>query len=237
MDGFRLVCWNMQRKLANWRHVEELEPDIICLQECHRAEALANARPELLERFDIFDDGDGPAGLVVGARKGLGARLACPIDRGIKYAIAIEVEAVGLRMLGAHSYNHRALDKGGRSPTPTLDMIAAHAVWLAGGRSLVAGDLNNAASFKKAPREPRNRFENVVRAMREAGLESVWHQKTGEAYGAESEKTFHPSQRDPHMIDYVFAGSELLERSRMEIGARNIWGGRSDHSPLIFDAV
>ena len=236
MRGFRLLCWNMHRKLGNWAQVEALAPDVVCLQECVRPAVLQRERPDLLERYDLFDDGEGDKGLVVGARKGLGARLHAPIDRGLKYAIAVFVAGLDLRLLGAHSYNHRALKVGGSSTTPTLDMMAAHGAWLAGGRGIVAGDLNNAPSFSGEPKERRNRFENVLRAMDEAGLASVWHTQTGEAYGAESVKTLH-SRNPPHHIDYVFATASLRAGARLEIGAKAVWRERSDHLPLILEVA
>jgi endonuclease/exonuclease/phosphatase family metal-dependent hydrolase len=68
----------------------------------------------------------------------------------------------------------------------------------------------------------------------EIGLESVYHHQYKEAQGEETTPTFflHRNPSKSYHIDYVFASSDLLRMSRLEVGSCDKWLHISDHMPL-----
>lgn len=101
---------------------------------------------------------------------------------------------------------------------------------------LVAGDLNLSESA-----DPRRlvgcRVNGVAAALSGGGLSSAWHSRLGEAFGAESEKTyFHYRRKERGFhIDYIFLDApRLAALKRIGMGSFDEWVARglSDHVPL-----
>jgi len=70
--------------------------------------------------------------------------------------------------------------------------------------------------------------------LNEIGLESIYHHQYKEAQGAETTPTFflHRNTSKPYHIDYIFASSDLLKTSKLEVGTSDKWLNISDHMPL-----
>lgn len=101
----------------------------------------------------------------------------------------------------------------------------------------VAGDFN-ASSVFDASSPPALRFAEIARRLQDAGLVSLWHDRAGETFGAESCATYHHQwkQEQPFHIDFAFASKALAARCRyFEIGKFDPWCQSSDHMPLIAD--
>lgn len=69
------------------------------------------------------------------------------------------------------------------------------------------------------------------------GLESLYHQQTGESQGAELTPTFlmHQKVDRPYHIDYVFTSPAVRVNSKLTIGDMAEWLTLSDHMPLLLE--
>jgi len=122
-------------------------------------------------------------------------------------------------------------------PTPyqqTAEAAVARMMPVEEGPMVVAGDFNLSDALATAP------ATNVVKSLKERGLESVWHSLNGEVGGAESVGTYfhYRRKRMPFHIDYVFVDRRLLPSvTSFAIEPFDAWvaNGRSDHVPLVAD--
>ncbi|MFN3314225.1 MAG: endonuclease/exonuclease/phosphatase family protein [Hyphomonas sp.] len=99
---------------------------------------------------------------------------------------------------------------------------------------IVAGDFNASDVFSKS----RPLFSEVRGALEALGLRSLWHARSGDGFGAETQATFyfHWHETKPFHIDYMFVSGPCLEACRsFEIGTFGEWTlpKVSDHVPLI----
>lgn len=89
---------------------------------------------------------------------------------------------------------------------------------------MVIGDLNSNARLDVWDRWWNH--SDVVKELANLGLNSLYHEQTGQAQGAE-EKPYH--------IDYAFVSAALRLNARIEVGEINPWLEYSDHLPLVID--
>jgi len=104
------------------------------------------------------------------------------------------------------------------------------------GSWIVAGDLNSNTIWDKKHR--LGNHSEVVRVLAERKLVSVYHERSGEPQGKESQKTFYQYRRlrRTYHIDYCFAPANWLSNSlKVEVGKPKYWLNFSDHCPLIVD--
>ena len=100
-------------------------------------------------------------------------------------------------------------------------------------KSIIAGDFNSNVFWDK-----RNRWWNhsdVVRELKELGIESLYHRYFSEDQGKESQPTFYlyKNQTKPYHIDYIFTSEEFTKSVKgMSIGRASKWLKLSDHLPV-----
>lgn len=97
----------------------------------------------------------------------------------------------------------------------------------------MAGDFNSNTrmSFQQ------DTHPQFVDAAKDAGLISVYHQRTGEKHGKETVPTYRHNYATSHAfrLDYCFASEPIANAAKLRIADEGIWTNRSDHYPLIMD--
>ena len=98
--------------------------------------------------------------------------------------------------------------------------------------TIIAGDFNSNAKWDKPDRWWSH--SDIIKELYQINIESLYHYKTGEPQGQESEPTFYLQKNTskPYHIDYVFMSNQLLAKSSIELGKLNEWLPVSDHMPL-----
>ena len=99
---------------------------------------------------------------------------------------------------------------------------------------IVLGDLNLNPGFDRV--KATGRATALMAMLQRRGLRSLYHQHSGEAFGAESRAThyFLRNHARPFHIDFIFASAGLVLH-RFDLGDPADWIGpsRGDHLPLI----
>ena len=99
--------------------------------------------------------------------------------------------------------------------------------------TIIAGDLNSNANWDQWDRWWNH--TDVVKELKEIGIESLYHRHTGEEQGNETVPTlyFQRNLEKPYHIDYIFGPPEFSSRIKtFEIGAVENWLRISDHMPV-----
>jgi len=101
-------------------------------------------------------------------------------------------------------------------------------------KSLILGDFNSNVFWDKSHRWWNH--SDVVKELKEIGIESLYHKYWNEEQGKETRPTLFLQKNlgKPYHIDYVF-GSMLFQKGlkKMEVGDVNQWIRISDHMPII----
>jgi exodeoxyribonuclease III len=137
------------------------------------------------------------------------------------------------RLLGVWDHNDRKEGLNKR-PGPLLRALDDSAEFCGHDQLVVAGDLNNNPRWDK-PNGPNNMLR-IADELSGRGLVSLYHNKTGESFGAETYGTYWHHRRNPYHIDYIFVPRAWLNRLvSFEVGTFEGWcqSGLSDHAPLI----
>ncbi len=99
---------------------------------------------------------------------------------------------------------------------------------------IIAGDFNSNTIWDEWDRWWNH--SDVVRELREVGIESLYHLHTNEAQGQETQPTFYLQKNisKPYHIDYCFASNKSAEKLMgLEIAPFEKWKHLSDHVPMI----
>jgi endonuclease/exonuclease/phosphatase family metal-dependent hydrolase len=102
--------------------------------------------------------------------------------------------------------------------------------------TIIAGDFNSNAIWDEWDRWWNH--TNVVNELKEMGIESIYHQVTGEEQGNESVPTLYFQRKTtrPYHIDYIFGPKKIIERTnKLEIGQAEKWLKLSDHMPIFIE--
>lgn len=233
----RIVAWNCNQGLTrDLPAVRALGADLAVLAEVP-ASPPADSLFETAPSWHWVDDGNRRWGL---ALAGLTADLTpftCDGDVGV-LGVAGD-HPTGLGILGICARKPAGSTYGAE----VARSIEAHRSWLTSKPCVVAGD------FNLAPGGIEDRRNGACRAvfdqLAEMGYVSVYHDSTGEEYGAETTPTyFHRRHADEgFFIDHCFVHQDLLPSvTGFQIGDYETWvaatpsgPGHSDHVPLILD--
>ena len=110
--------------------------------------------------------------------------------------------------------------------------LQIHRDQLSEPNTIIAGDFNSNAIWDKPDRWWSH--TDTINELSEMGIDSLYHHKTGEGQGKETQPTFylHRNVTKPYHIDYVFMPRTLLEKSSIELGKLDDWLAVSDHMPI-----
>lgn len=112
------------------------------------------------------------------------------------------------------------------------DGVALHAEWMRQRPTIVLGDFNDNASWKKS------NWTKLLDLVAPLDLVSAYHQKSGERFGEETQPTYfhHGKDRVVAHLDYCFVPTQWAARIKdVRVHRFEDWQTVSDHLPLIVD--
>lgn len=110
--------------------------------------------------------------------------------------------------------------------------LQKHKEKLSASEVVISGDFNSNACWDVWDRWWNH--SDVVNELAQLGIESAYHQYTGESQGKELQPTFFMYRKTnrPYHIDYAFLSSDLISASTISIGKSEEWLELSDHMPF-----
>ncbi|MBY0567443.1 MAG: endonuclease/exonuclease/phosphatase family protein [Hyphomonadaceae bacterium] len=226
----RIVAWNCAGKFSrNAAALAALDADI-----CIVPEALEGHADALGANYSVHWHGDeGQRGLLIAAKRDWRIEVVQAAPQRHMALTTLQGPTTSLSVIGVWAM------RGPKGCTGAvidgLDTLLPLAA--ASPNVFVAGDFNASPVFDSSS-PPALRFAEISGRLQDAGLVSLWHDRAGEAFGAESCATYHHQwkQEQPFHIDFAFASKALAARCRhFEIGKFDPWCQSSDHVPLVAD--
>ena len=225
----RIVSWNCRQGLAPEKSARllGLAPDVAVIQECAQTAELAGM-------IRVAWAGAIPTmGTATFARPELNAELLNASADVRRWCLPVRLAAMDLDIVGVWGF-----DKNGKAEPPRG--VARTAIQelrdvLAHSRAVIIGDFNDGPHFDAGHGRS---FAQTSELLESGGYRSLYHARTGEAYGAETAATFFftRNRAKPFFIDHVFLPAVWLEDVRgFEIGSPEKWLDVSDHMPLVLD--
>jgi exodeoxyribonuclease III len=211
-----------------------LRPDIAVLSEV-ASPARLRLKARQLDELPIVWVGDNPhKGLAVMSFTGSSLVLDASYRNSNRYIAPVHVNGrKPFRLLAVWDHNDRSEGLNKR-PGPLLRALDDSAEFWQGADVVVAGDFNNNPRWDK-PNGPNN-MVRIADELMARSLVSLYHQQTGESFGAETCSTYWHYRKNPYHIDYIFVPrSWLSDLVSFEIGSFEAWCRTklSDHAPLI----
>lgn len=243
----RLVAWNCAGGLHLPRKYEPLlalEPDIAVISECAEPSILARKLDRALNfsappvwAGGVPDSHHGLAVFFFNGAAGLRHRQFAPY---LQWLLPVEVSAPRrFNLLGVLTGTAK-LRKA--EPGTLREGLDFYRRFLTEEDAVVAGDFSNNAAWKPGSASNHGR---AVEDLKNYGLVSAYHVKTGEVQGQESAKTYYRWRREEegHHIDHIFIPHAWSERGfRLEVGSFDDWvrktpaeASRSDHTPFVLE--
>jgi exonuclease III len=228
----RIVSWNCNGALRKKLGIlQALKADIYIIQEC---EDPANSKDATYQQWAA-------GSLWVGGNKnkGLGAfsvnaRLAMldwessGLQLFMPFTVNEQVTVLAVWTRQANSPNFRYIGQAWK-------YLQAHKGKIPRRKAIVLGDFNSNTCWDEWDRWWNH--SDVVRELLETGLESVYHFRTNEKQGKETQPTFFMYRRSdkPYHIDYAFVSTDILQSTEISIGSASEWLEFSDHLPVVLD--
>jgi hypothetical protein len=235
----RLVVWNCARGVQKkWSTIEDLHPDVAVVPQCAHPDRLVGrgfgssvwTGRNVTNGLGVFGFGDWTVSAKLTHETRLHDVLPVRVDGPAE-----------LDMFAVWAHNRRAVDHVPgfeKVPQPTA-LLDVYKIGPVRERPLVVcGDFNNGAVWDTERRAP---FAHLVERYRIAGLSSLYHASTGEAFGAESMPTHWWRNRSAtgptYHIDYVFVSDDVVAESSLRVGTfdESVTKGLSDHAFLVAD--
>jgi hypothetical protein len=208
-----------------------LRPDVAIVPECSQVAELGEG-----EFVRVAWTGDpGTKGLAVFARPELDATVDPSHDPALRWFLPIRLGGpIPMAILAVWAmHNPRAGE-----PPPKLRMLHAldaYAAFLGSDDALLIGDFNNNDRWD-TPAAPT--FRRIRERLAAMGLTSLYHDRTGEAHGAETVGSLFWKWDAglPFLIDHCFLPRTWLPRvSEFSVGTADNWLRLSDHAPLVVE--
>ena len=243
----RLVAWNCAGGLHLPRKYEPLlalRPDIAVISECAEPSILARkfARAPEFSAAPVWVGGvpDSHRGLAVFFFNGAAGIRHSRFAPELQWLLPVEVSAPRrFNLLGVLA-GTSGLRKA--EPGTLREGLNFYRRFLTDEDAVVAGDFSNNAAWNPGRASNHRR---AVETLKDYGLVSAYHEKTGEVQGQESASTYYRWRREEegHHIDHIFMPHAWRERGfRLEVGSFDDWvrrtqteASRSDHAPLVID--
>jgi hypothetical protein len=231
----RLVSWNcamgLPRKLAG---LVALRPDIAVLSEVACPEKLRREAPQLSGVPIVWVGSNPNKGLAVVSFTGSGLELDGSYRDTNQYVAPLHVHGPKpFRLLAVWDHNDRK-EGLNRRAGPLLRALDDSLEFCRSNDLVVAGDFNNNPQWDR-PNGPNN-MARISQELMKRGLVSLYHSRSGLAFGAEAQATYwhYRNRTKPYHIDYIFVPTIWLKNMvSFELGTFEEWYQFSDHAPLI----
>ena len=218
-----------------YQAVVALQPDLLIVIECENEDKLKPALEEINYK-EIIWIGDNPhKGIAIIRFGDFAIEPLYPYNPAFKYILPYQLIGklrVTLFVIWAMPYKN----------SPTKSYVGQ--IWRAihhyekelAKPTLLIGDFNSNAIWDAA-RKTGN-YSDVVQFLRTYQIESLYHLRTGESPGKETQPTqfMYRHQDKPYHLDYCFASTSLISgTTTIEVGKYEEWIEYSDHMPIIVE--
>lgn len=234
-DSIRIVSWNCQGGFRNkWRRVVGFEPDILVVPECEPLDLLD--APVLFDPFPMeqslrFARDASPKGLAVFATNDWRLAVHGAYDERFDYVVPVIASRGGQSITLVAVW---AMPSPGSGDYPErLHQAVSHYAGLLREPVVMIGDFNSNTGFDADHR--LGSHSDLVARLAAGGVVSVYHERTGEAQGGETQPTFFINRNlaKPYHLDYCFVSESLYGAvAGFNIGSPDDWLDVSDHLPL-----
>lgn len=219
----KILSYNLHRcSQAKIDHVLSRGADIMVLPECACPEQVA--LPEGYAMTWQGDDATKWKGLGVIWRRTVNCRVADWYDESHKYMIPL---IIGNRWLLIAAWPTMLPEEKKSYPQILLEGLKAYTEHIMAMPTMITGDFNCYIG-QGGVSQKTGTFEQCIDFLKAHDLYSLYHRRTGEAFGEESRATFHHQFKEhmPFFIDYTFTNIQAFP---FEIGKWN--KAESDHCP------
>jgi exonuclease III len=214
--------------------VAALQPDVLAVQELSRRDTFSEVEGDLRPTFRDHDElpTQWSRGLGMFSFTGLPIEPADRDDHEESFRrYRATANGTKFQVVGLWTWPTDDPDRS-LHYRQAIDGAVRFQAWLSAVPTIVLGDFNDNASFKKTA------VPELAEKMADAGLVSAYHFWTGEEFGQETRHTYFHHRRDDHgfHLDYCFLpGRWAPFIASVHVGDHLQWGALSDHMPLIVD--
>lgn len=228
----KIITWNCNGAFRKkYKELEELNPDILIIQECEDPGQSKDNNYKAWSKNYIW----------VGQNKHKGLGVFCKPELHLKQ---LKWETNNLQLFLPcrikDQFNLLAVwTKQANSPNfayigQLWKFLQLHKEKLSDNKSFVIGDFNSNKIWDEWDRWWNH--SDVVKELREIGIESAYHFHFNEAQGNETTPTLfmNRNQNKAYHIDYIFCPTPILRKSLfVEVGKPEKWLTMSDHMPVL----
>jgi len=229
----KIITWNCNGAFRNKHHaIEDEGADIWVIQECEDPARSTKAFKALVGEDYLWVGANKNKGIGVFSRKGLKLKRMDLDDEGLQLFLPCVVnESINLIAVWtkhAGSPNFRYIGQFWKYLQIHKDVIRKM-------KPIICGDFNSNSIWDEWDRWWNH--SDVVRELKDEGMESLYHFSTGEKQGEELSPTLymHRKFERPYHIDYAFLPVGFLNSSGVRVGLYEEWIEYSDHMPVIME--
>lgn len=228
----RIVSWNCNGALRKkFDQLLKLDADIYVVQECEDPSQCKDVHYKAWANNYLWIGNSKNKGLGVFCKKDI---LLTPLEWEsdvLEYFLPCKInDIITLLAVWTRQANSPTFGYIGQ----LWKYLQKHKAKLPTTQAVICGDLNSNACWDVWDRWWNH--SDVLKELEQIGINSLYHLKTGEQQGKESQHTFymHRKAERPYHIDYAFLSNDLASSSTVSIGKSEEWLEYSDHMPVVF---
>lgn len=232
----KIVSWNCNGALRKkFEYISDFNADIYIIQECENPVESKHKKYQKWAGNYLWIGDSKNKGLGIFAKQGIEIKKLNWSnqfkDHSVKYFLPCKINN-DFDLLAVWTH---------RNNSPNFGYIGQLWKYLQVNKSklnttMIAGDFNSNSIWDEWDRWWNH--SDVVKELKEVGIESFYHKFYGEQQGKETNPTLYFQRKieRPYHIDYVFGAQKLFDRLKnIEIGHAVKWLEISDHMPISFE--
>lgn len=230
----KIVTWNCNGALRKkFEYVISLKADIYVIQECENpAETKSKEYKEWANNY-LWTGSSKNKGLGIFVTKNLKIKQlnwSCTYkDHDVKHFLPCSINE-DFELLAVWTHENKS---------PNFGYIGQFWKYIQNNKKhfkkmIIVGDFNSNTIWDQWDRWWNH--SDVVRELKEIGIESLYHKFTNEEQGKETQPTFFLQRnfKKPYHIDYCFGSSHFVKKLKfIEVQNYENWKHLSDHTPLL----